>query len=105
MRYVGCSNHSAWRLMQALRTSDRRNLGAFIRTQPNCMLSRPTRANFEHGRLPVCVEDGTGVVPWSPLGGGLLTGRYERGAPLPQRVRAEGAARLPGSVRWRASRS
>ena len=94
VRYIGCSNYSAWRLMQALWTSDRRGLEAFVSIQPEYSLLSPTRANFERELMPVCVEYGVGVIPWSPLGGGVLTGKYKRGAPLPNSIRAdENAAR------------
>ncbi|WP_407569645.1 aldo/keto reductase [Deinococcus altitudinis] len=89
VRYIGCSNFSAWRLMQALWTSDKRNLESFVSIQPEYSLLTPTRANFERELMPVCVEYGVGVIPWSPLGGGLLTGKYRRGAPLPESVRAD----------------
>ena len=92
VRYIGCSNYSAWRLMQALWTSDRRQLEHFVSVQPEYSLLSPTRANFERELMPVCVEYGVGVIPWSPLGGGLLTGKYRRGQPLPDSVRASGAA-------------
>ncbi|WP_412028219.1 aldo/keto reductase [Deinococcus yunweiensis] len=88
VRYIGCSNYSAWRLMQALWTSDRRNLESFVSIQPEYSLLSPTRANFERELQRVCVEYGVGVVPWSPLGGGLLTGKYRRGQPMPDSVRA-----------------
>lgn len=94
VRYIGCSNYSAWRLMQALWTSDRRGLEAFVSIQPEYSLLSPTRANFERELARVAVEYGLGVVPWSPLGGGMLTGKYRRGQPLPDSVRAgENAAR------------
>ena len=94
VRYIGCSNYSAWRLMQALWTSDRRGLESYVSIQPEYSLLSPTRANFERELMPVCVEYGIGTLPWSPLGGGMLTGKYKRGAPLPQSVRAdENAAR------------
>ena len=93
VRYIGCSNYSAWRLMQALWTSDRRNLEAFVSIQPEYSLLSPTRANFERELMPVCAEYGIGIVPWSPLGGGMLTGKYKRGAPLPESVRADENAR------------
>ena len=91
VRYIGCSNYSAWRLMQALWTSDRKNLESFVSVQPEYSLLSPTRANFERELMPVCAEYGVGVIPWSPLGGGLLTGKYRRGQPLPDSVRASGA--------------
>ena len=89
VRYIGCSNYSAWRLMQALWTSDNRGLESFVSIQPEYSLLSPTRANFERELMPVCVEYGVGIVPWSPLGGGMLTGKYRRGAPLPESVRAD----------------
>ncbi|THF87678.1 aldo/keto reductase [Deinococcus sp. KSM4-11] len=88
VRYIGCSNYSAWRLMQALWTSDARHLESFVSIQPEYSLLSPTRANFERELQRVCVEYGLGVVPWSPLGGGLLTGKYRRGQSLPDSVRA-----------------
>jgi len=93
VRYIGCSNYSAWRLMQALWTSDRRGLEAFVSIQPEYSLLSPTRANFERELARVATAYGLGVVPWSPLGGGMLTGKYRRGQPLPDSVRAEGNAR------------
>lgn len=93
VRYIGCSNYSAWRLMQALWTSDRRGLEAFVSIQPEYSLLSPTRANFERELMPVCAEYGIGVIPWSPLGGGVLTGKYKRGAPLPDSIRADENAR------------
>ncbi|WP_188963543.1 aldo/keto reductase [Deinococcus aquiradiocola] len=95
VRYIGCSNYSAWRLMQALWTSDRRGLEHYVSVQPEYSLLDPTRANFERELMPVCVEYGLGIIPWSPLGGGLLTGKYRRGQALPDSVRAgEAASRL-----------
>ncbi|MGY2896571.1 aldo/keto reductase [Deinococcus sp. UYEF24] len=95
VRYIGCSNYSAWRLMQALWTSDRHHFEHFVSIQPEYSLLSPTRANFERELMPVCREYGIGVIPFSPLGGGLLTGKYRRGQALPDSVRANGAlARL-----------
>lgn len=93
VRYLGCSNYSAWRLMQALWTSERRGLEPFVSVQPEYSLLSPTRANFERELQRVCVEYGLGVLPWSPLGGGMLTGKYQRGQPLPDSVRADENAR------------
>ncbi len=92
VRYIGCSNYSAWRLMQALWTSDRHHFEHFVSIQPEYSLLSPTRANFERELMPVCREYGIGVIPFSPLGGGLLTGKYRRGQSLPDSVRASGAA-------------
>ncbi|CAM3304892.1 Aldo-keto reductase [Deinococcus saxicola] len=89
VRYLGCSNYSAWRLMEALWMSDKKNLESFVSIQPEYSLLSPTRANFERELQKVCVAYGVGVVPWSPLGGGVLTGKYKRGEPLPESVRAD----------------
>ena len=93
VRYIGCSNYSAWRLIQALWTSDRHQFEHFVSIQPEYSLLSPTRANFERELMPVCREYGIGIIPWSPLGGGMLTGKYKRGAPLPESVRADENAR------------
>ncbi len=90
VRYIGCSNFGAWRLMQALWASDKRGLEKFVSIQPEYSLVQPTRANFERELAKVCLEYGIGVVPYSPLAAGFLTGKYRRGQPLPESVRAGG---------------
>ncbi len=90
VRYIGCSNFSAWRLMQALWASDKNNFESFISIQPEFSLSAPTRANFERELAQVCLHHGIGVVPYSPLAAGFLTGKYKRGEALPESVRASG---------------
>jgi len=93
VRYLGCSNFSAWRLMQALWTSDKHGFESFVSIQPEYSLLEPTRGDFEREIARVCVQYGVGIVPYSPLGGGMLTGKYQRGAPLPESVRADETAR------------
>ena len=90
VRYIGCSNFSAWRLMQSLWASDKHNLEKFVSIQPEYSLVQPTRANFERELAKVCLEYGIGVIPYSPLAAGFLTGKYRRGQPLPDSVRAGG---------------
>ncbi|RIH83088.1 aldo/keto reductase [Calidithermus roseus] len=92
VRYIGCSNFSAWRLMQALWASDKHGYEAFVSIQPEYSLVQPTRANFEREIARVCEAYGLGVIPYSPLAGGFLTGKYRRGEELPQSVRAQGIA-------------
>ncbi|MEM9033198.1 MAG: aldo/keto reductase [Actinomycetota bacterium] len=92
VRYLGCSNFSAWRLMEALWTSDRRQLESFVSVQPEYHLLDPTRSFVEMELAPMCVEYGIGMVPYSPLAGGMLSGTYRRDAPLPESVRAEANA-------------
>jgi aryl-alcohol dehydrogenase-like predicted oxidoreductase len=89
VRYIGCSNFSAWRLMESLWTSDVRGFERFVAIQPEYSLAAPTRANFEREIAPACLEHGVGVLPYSPLAGGFLTGKYRRDQPLPDSVRAE----------------
>jgi aryl-alcohol dehydrogenase-like predicted oxidoreductase len=101
VRYLGCSNFSAWRLMQALWASDRLGLESFISVQPEYNITQPTRANFERELLPVCEAYGVGILPYSPLGGGFLTGKYRRGQELPDSARAqEIQRRLFNDTNW-----
>lgn len=87
IRYIGCSNLPAWRLMQALWTSDRAGLARYDCLQPHYNLAH--RSEFETELQPVCLEYGLGVIPYSPLANGFLTGKYRRDAPLPVSARTE----------------
>lgn len=101
VRYIGCSNYSAWRLTQALWVADVNHLESFISIQPEYNLLDPTRGNFERELAPMCQHYGIGVVPYSPLGGGMLTGKYRRDQPLPDSVRAdEHAAQRFNDTNW-----
>ena len=85
VRYIGCSNEPAWRLTKAMWISERYNLNRFISSQPPYSLVR--RADFERESEPLCLDQGIGVIPYSPLQGGFLTGKYRRDA-VPDSVRA-----------------
>jgi aryl-alcohol dehydrogenase-like predicted oxidoreductase len=76
VRYIGCSNYEAWRLMEALWISDTKNLERFICYQPQYSL---VVRDIEQELIPVCQLKGLGVVAWSPLAGGYLTGKYQPG--------------------------
>jgi len=89
VRYLGCSNFSAWRLIEALWASDRHGLEAFVSVQPEYSLLDPTRSDVEMELAPMCDRYGIGMLPYSPLAAGLLTGKYRRDQPLPDSVRAE----------------
>ena len=89
VRYLGCSNYSAWRLMEALWASDRRHLEAFVSVQPEYNLLDPVRGDVEAALAPMCHRYGIGMIPYSPLAGGVLTGKYRRHESLPDSVRAE----------------
>ncbi|NOZ26528.1 MAG: aldo/keto reductase [Chloroflexi bacterium] len=88
VRYVGCSNYPAWRLMEALWTSDKWGLARYDSLQPHYNLVH--RAEFERELRDVCRTYGIGVIPYSPLAGGFLTGKYRKGQPLPDTPRAQG---------------
>ena len=76
VRYIGVSNFAGWQLMKSLWVSDARGLERFVCLQPQYSL---VERNIEREILPVCHEEGLGVIPWSPLGGGFLSGKYRRG--------------------------
>lgn len=88
VRYVGASNYAAWELMQALWTSDKHKLVRYVSLQPHYNLIH--RDEFERELRAVCEAYGIGVIPYSPLEGGFLTGKYRRNEPLPESKRAEG---------------
>jgi 1-deoxyxylulose-5-phosphate synthase len=88
VRYIGASNYPAWQLMQALWMSDKYNLARFDALQPHYNLIH--RDEFERELRIVCGTCGLGVIPYSPLAGGFLTGKYRQGQPLPESKRAEG---------------
>lgn len=89
VRYIGCSNYPAWRLMQALWSSDRLGLVRFDSLQPHYNLVH--RDEFEHELADVCRTYQIGVIPYSPLAGGFLTGKYREGKTDPESARAGGA--------------
>jgi aryl-alcohol dehydrogenase-like predicted oxidoreductase len=76
VRYMACSNYEAWRLMEALWISETKNLYRFECYQPQYSL---VVRDIEQEVIPVCQLKGLGVVVWSPLAGGFLTGKYRPG--------------------------
>ncbi len=76
VRYVGCSNYKAWQLMEALWVSDKFDLARFDSLQPHYSLVQ--RAEFERELEDVCWGYDIGVIPYSPLAAGFLTGKYRR---------------------------
>jgi aryl-alcohol dehydrogenase-like predicted oxidoreductase len=89
VRYIGASNYPAWRLMEALWQSDKRGLARFDSYQPEYNLM--DRQLFEYEAMPLCKHYGLAVIPYSPLAGGFLTGKYRAGSDKPKSVRADGA--------------
>lgn len=86
VRYVGCSNYPAWRLARALWVSDANGYARYDSLQPHYSLVH--RAEFERELQPLCLNQDVGVIPYSPLAGGFLTGKYRRGQALPDSERA-----------------
>ena len=86
VRYIGCSNFPAWQLEKALRVSEVEGLEAFATVQPRYNI---IDRDIERELLPLCVEEGIGVVPYSPLAGGVLTGKYHPDRPAPEGSRGQ----------------
>ena len=74
VRYIGCSNFQAWLLSSALWTSDKLGLARFDCVQPRYNLMF---REIENELLPLCRHHGIGVIPYNPLAGGFLTGKYK----------------------------
>jgi len=81
VHYIGCSNFPAWYLEKALRISEVEGLELFVSVQPRYNI---IDRDIERELLPLCVEEGIGVIPYSPLAGGFLTGKYRPGEPFPE---------------------
>ncbi len=85
VNYIGASSMWAWQLAKALFTSDRLGLARFVSMQNHYSLCYREE---EREMIPLCRDQGVGLIPWSPLARGFLTGRYKRG-------------QTPDSVRYR----
>ena len=75
VRYIGCSNYSGWHIMKALGISERAGYPRFVTQQIHYTLEA---REAEYELLPISVDQGLGVLVWSPLAGGLLSGKYHR---------------------------
>src|SRR5215212_4309622 len=87
VRYLGCSNWTARHLSKALAVAGGRGWERFVSLQAYYSL---VGRDLEHELLPLCLEEGLGVLPWSPLSGGFLTGKYRRDNPNPEGARRSG---------------
>jgi len=101
VRYIGCSNFAAWQLCEALWTSKVNNLQSFITVQPPYnLLAR----QIERELVPCCQAYNIGIIPYSPLAGGFLTGKYRQGAKPPADGRLSGPnpayARIFTDTNW-----
>ncbi|MGZ6644324.1 MAG: aldo/keto reductase [Solirubrobacteraceae bacterium] len=77
VRYIGCSNYAAWQLVKALGISDRLHLQRFVSQQIYYSLQA---REAEYELVPASLDQGLGILVWSPLAGGLLSGKYRRDA-------------------------
>jgi aryl-alcohol dehydrogenase-like predicted oxidoreductase len=80
VRYVGASNYTGWQLMKALGTAERTGLPRFVSEQIYYSLQA---RDAEYELIPAAVDQGLGVLVWSPLAGGLMSGKYRRGQEAP----------------------
>ncbi|KUM27584.1 aldo/keto reductase [Mesorhizobium loti] len=80
IRYTGCSNYTGSQVMKALGVSERHGYQRFVTQQIHYTLEA---GEAEYELLPIAVDQGLGVLVWSPLAGGLLTGEHRRGQPTP----------------------
>jgi aryl-alcohol dehydrogenase-like predicted oxidoreductase len=80
VRYIGASNYTSWQLMKALGTSARLDLPPFVSQQIYYSLQA---REAEYELIPLAVDQGVGVLVWSPLAGGLLSGKYRRNHQAP----------------------
>jgi aryl-alcohol dehydrogenase-like predicted oxidoreductase len=80
VRYIGCSNYSGWHLMKALAIADNRNYARYVSQQINYSLQA---REAEYELVPISIDQGVGILVWSPLAGGLLSGKYRRGTDYP----------------------
>jgi aryl-alcohol dehydrogenase-like predicted oxidoreductase len=73
VRYIGCSTHPAWMVMEALAISEKLGIARYISEQPPYnLLDR----RIENELVPLCRKHGMAILPWSPLAGGILAGKY-----------------------------
>ena len=82
VHYIGCSNFKSWKIMEALWISDRNNLAPFVCIQNHYNLIQ--RTELEPDLMPLCREHGLGIMCYSPLAVGLMTGTFRRGQDPPE---------------------
>jgi aryl-alcohol dehydrogenase-like predicted oxidoreductase len=81
VRYVGCSNYAGWQLMKALGVSERLGLQRFVSQQIYYSLEA---REAEYELVPLALDQECGILVWSPLAGGLLSGKYRRDVDAPE---------------------
>nr|WP_145162552.1 aldo/keto reductase [Paenibacillus terrae] len=86
VRYIGASNYAAWELMKAIGISEAKGLNRFVSTQVSYSLADRTP---ERELVPMCLDQGVGIIPYFPLAGGILTGKYSLDNRAPEQSRAD----------------
>lgn len=94
VRHIGCSNYSAWHLMKALGISEQSGIERYVSLQAYYSL---VARELEWELVPLCLDQRVGILVWSPLAGGWLTGKFRRDRPLPEGARAAGGG-APGGL-------
>ena len=84
VRYVGCSNFSGWHIMKALGVAEREGLPRFVTQQIHYTLEA---REAEYELVPISVDQGLGILVWSPIAGGLLSGKHRRNQATPEGTR------------------
>lgn len=96
VRYGGCSNFSGWQLMKAMGISQQKNYQPLISQQVYySLLAR----ELENELIPVALDQNVGILIWSPLSFGLLSGKFRRNQPKPEQSRLTNV-QTPGTIDW-----
>ena len=98
VRYVGLSNYSAWQIAESRMLAKLHGWEPFVTAQMQYSL---VCRHIEHDIIPVCRRHGLGLLPWSPLGMGALTGKYQRGAMKAEGARFGSDPANEGDLAWR----
>ncbi len=101
IRYIGCSNYAAWQIVEAVNCSRDNHLSRYVSLQPEYnIVSR----GIEAETVPACQRYGLGLIPYSPLAGGFLSGKYKKGEARPADARG---GKRPGPFfdRWMTDRN
>ncbi|MGD0114433.1 MAG: aldo/keto reductase [Dehalococcoidia bacterium] len=99
VRYIGASNYTAPQLEEALAVAGERSLARYISLQPNYSLVN--RHEFEDALAALCLRERIAVIPYSPLAGGFLTGKYRPDRPQPKSARTYQTRRYENEAGWR----
>ncbi len=90
VRYIGCSNFAAWQLVESIWIARQAGLASYVSIQPAYNLFD---REIERELIPACQNCGIGIIPYNPLAGGVLTGKYRQGEAPPQGTRFAAASR------------